>query len=134
MSDPIDRKLVANLRRWQESGQPQAWCEAHQGHWTQAEWLALLSSLWWSDYWPMEPVRVGEMLEECKRCCQNLIRWQLSGHARRWVEARHGQWDEHAWHALLEALRQSEFWPLDPAAVARVMDGHQREWWNLRRW
>ncbi len=82
----------------------------------------------------MDLTMVGQALEELKRSYHALLRWQLSGHPERWVAARQGQWDNAAWQSLLTALRQSEFWPLDPAAVARVLEGYQREWWNLKRW
>jgi hypothetical protein len=56
-----------NLRRWRESGQARAWVEAHHGRWGHEEWLALLSSLERSPYWPMQPEAVGIVLEEEKR-------------------------------------------------------------------
>jgi hypothetical protein len=123
-----------NLERWLQSGLPARWVEARQGVWNHADWLGLLETLQRSEFWPLDPATVGQTLEELKRCHHNLIRWQLSGHARRWVDARQGNWGDDAWHSLLAALRQTEFWPMDPAAVARVVETHQREWWSLRRW
>jgi hypothetical protein len=128
------RRAWHNLKRWQASGLPQQWVEARQGAWNHADWLALVETLRHSEFWPLNLSEVGATLEECKRAYHNLIRWQLSGHARRWVEWRQGQWNDDAWNSLLTALRQSEYWPLDPAAVARLLEGHQREWWNLKRW
>ncbi len=128
------RPLARNLERWKQSGLPARWVEARQGVWNHADWLALIETLQHSEYWPLDLTTVGETLEELKHTYHNLIRWQLSGHPRRWVEGRQGYWDDEAWQSLLSALRQSEFWPLDVAGVARVVEGHQREWWNLRRW
>ena len=64
---PAGSSEAENLRRWKESGQARAWVEAHHGHWGHAEWLALLSSLERSPYWPMQPEAVGMALEEEKR-------------------------------------------------------------------
>jgi hypothetical protein len=128
------RPLWLNLQRWKQSGLPRQWVESRQGAWNHADWLALVETLQRSEYWPMDLTMVGHTLEELKRAYQNLLRWQLSGHPQRWVAARQGQWDDQAWQSLLAALRHSEFWPLDPIAVARVVEGHQREWWNLQRW
>jgi hypothetical protein len=123
-----------NLRRWKQSGQPQRWVESLRGCWNHADWLALVEDLRQSEFWPLELTAVGEMLEEVKQAYRNLQRWQASGHAQRWVELRQGSWDHNAWLALLDALRHSEFWPLEPSAVGRVVEEMRREWWNLRRW
>jgi hypothetical protein len=123
-----------NLERWKRSGFPQTWVESRQGMWNHADWLALLDTVRQSEFWPIEPGMVGATLEEYKRRYHNLIRWQFSGHPRRWVEARQGTWDDAEWRSLTAALRESVFWPLDMASVARVLESHQREWWNLRRW
>jgi hypothetical protein len=128
------RFLWLNLERWKQSGMPRQWVEARQGAWNHADWLALVQMLQHSEYWPMDLTMVGQTLEALKRSYHALLRWQLSGHPQRWVAARQGQWDDSAWQSLVAALRQSEYWPLDPIAVARVLEGHQREWWNLQRW
>src|SRR5206468_5576428 len=62
------------------------------------------------------------------------VRWQMTGAPRRWVERHRGQWDDDAWHRLMDELRASEFWPLDGSMVARLLECLRREWWNLRRW
>jgi hypothetical protein len=123
-----------NLRRWEASGQPRLWVEARQGHWTHVDWLALVADLRRSEFWPLDLDAIGAVLEGLKQAHHNLLRWQLSGQARQWVEARRGQWDGAAWHELTESLRQSEFWPLEPIGVARVLEGFKQEWWNLHRW
>jgi hypothetical protein len=56
-----------NLRRWQESGQARAWVQARKGQWNHADWLALLSDLKRSPYWPVQPEAVGQVLEQIKR-------------------------------------------------------------------
>ena len=56
-----------NLRRWQESGQARSWVQARKGQWNHADWLALLSDLKTSPYWPMQPDAVGQVLEQVKR-------------------------------------------------------------------
>jgi hypothetical protein len=126
--------LWSNLERWKQSGLPARWVEARQGVWSHADWLGLLDTLRQSEYWPLDPIRVGETLEALKRNYHNLIRWERSGHPRRWIEVRRGNWDESAWQSLLTALRTSEYWPLDASSVNRVLECHQREWWNLERW
>ena len=60
---PFSRR---NLRRWQESGTPERWVKGHQGHWSHADWLALLGTFQWSGTWPVDPAAVGQALEEIK--------------------------------------------------------------------
>lgn len=123
-----------NLQRWRQSGLPQRWVESLQGCWNHADWLALVEDLRQSEFWPLELAAVDAMLEEFKQAHHNFLRWQVSGHAQRWVELRHGSWDHAAWLSMLGGLQQTEFWPLEPSAVGRVVEGVRQEWWNLRRW
>src|SRR5580700_5058062 len=78
MSDPIDQKLAINLRRWLESRQPHQWCAEHNGAWNDDAWNALLASLWWSDYWPMDEGAIRSLVEDLLRP-SNLLRWKESG-------------------------------------------------------
>jgi hypothetical protein len=133
MSSP-DARLAENLRRWKDSGQPLLWIEWHRGQWDHDDWLALLDSLHESEFWPLDPGAVGLVLDGLKVRWHNLRRWLASGEPRRWVEERQGKWDHADWHSLLENLRQSEFWPLDPDAVGLALARLQRQWHNLHRW
>jgi hypothetical protein len=63
----------------------------------------------------------------------NLRRWRESGEARAWVEARQGRWDHKDWLVLLESLRRSRFWPLDPDAVGLALEEVKRDWDRARR-
>jgi hypothetical protein len=126
MSLEPDQRLADNLRRWEESGQPRQWVESRCGVWDHRDWLILLANLRHSDYWPMEPDAVGAVLERMKQERANGKRWQESGHGRRWVEARRGQWNHEDWLRLLRGLQGSVFWPLDDAAVGRLMEGYRR--------
>jgi hypothetical protein len=128
------RRRYWNLRRWEWSGQARAWVEARRGEWGHADWLALLEDLRQSEFWPLEPGAVGEVLRELQQDWQNLRRWQESGQGREWVEARQGRWGREDWLALLESLRRSEFWPLNPQAAEKEVRRVTAEWWNLRRW
>jgi hypothetical protein len=56
----------------------------------------------------------------------NLQRWRQSGQARAWVEARRGRWNHADWLALLEELRRSAFWPMQPDAVGLVLEDEKR--------
>jgi hypothetical protein len=123
-----------NLRAWVAAGWPRRWVEAQRGRWRHADWLALLESLRRSSYWPLDLDAVGRVLEETQRRYLNLRRWERSGQARAWVEARQGQWGHDDWLALLEDLRRSEFWPLEPDAVGEVLGEIREEWRALRRW
>src|SRR5262249_31173221 len=76
---------------------------------------------------PMPPERDPHLAE-------NLRRWQQSGGPRRWVEARRGRWGHEDWLALLEELRRSPYWPLDPGAAGLALEQARRRWSNLRRW
>jgi hypothetical protein len=134
MSLATDPLLAENLQRWQASGQPLRWVEAHSGTWDHRDWLVLLANLRHTEFWPMDPDAVGAVLESLKQEKVNLRRWLASGEPRRWVEGQRGQWDHAAWLALLEKLEQSQFWPLRPDAVGRVLEDIRREWWNLRLW
>ncbi len=142
---PVDAEIVGrfleeskrqylNLRRWERSGQARTWVDAHQGQWTHDDWLALLDSLRRSEFWPMDPAAVGEVLAELRQEWQNLRRWQQSGQPLQWVEARGGAWEHKDWLALWEDLRRSEFWPLNYAAAEKLLMQTTAQWRNLRRW
>jgi hypothetical protein len=133
MSDWIDLVAACNLRRWQESGQPQAWCAARQGQWREADCRELIASLWWSEFWPMETAEVRAVLEALRRAW-NLHRWQESGQPRQWVEAHNGRWNHDDWLALLVQLESSEFWPMEAAAVGSLIEELGRQWRNLQAW
>jgi hypothetical protein len=68
------------------------------------------------------------------RLAENLRRWQQSGGPLRWVEWRRGQWGHAEWLALLDALRASDLWPLDPEAVGAALEESKRRYWSCRRW
>ena len=134
MSGTCHVKTAANLRRWAESGQPQAWVEAHAGQWNHEEWLALLQRLQTSKFWPLEPDAVGLVLEDLKRQRANLQRWWESGEPRHWVESHQGAWDHDDWLDLIGTLQQSAYGPLQPAAVGRMLEEIKTQYWTLRRW
>jgi hypothetical protein len=62
---------------------------------------------------------------------ENLRRWRDSGGPGAWVEARGGQWGHAEWLALLEELKRSPYWPMQPDAVGLALEEAQRAW--LRR-
>jgi hypothetical protein len=128
------RRQWENLRRWRESGAARRWVEVHQGWWTQGDWLLLLQDLRQSDFWPLDPDQVALLLEELREEWWNLRHWQDSGEPRRWVEEHQGQWDHADWLSLLEMLRQSGYWPVDPNQVGLMLEEAKLRWWNLRRW
>jgi hypothetical protein len=94
----------------------------------------LLANLRHTEFWPMEPAAVGTVLERMKLERANLLRWQESGHGRRWVDAHQGQWLDDEWFRLLQGLQGSVFWPLEADAVSRALQGYRIEWHNLRLW
>jgi hypothetical protein len=55
-----------NLRRWEQSGQPQRWVEAHGGTWGRDDWLGLVQELHRSAYWPLDLHAAGILLEALK--------------------------------------------------------------------
>jgi hypothetical protein len=134
MMRALDPQAVHNLRRWQDLGEPLRWVERHRGQWSHDDWLHLLGDLVRSDFWPLDPDAVGQVLEESRRMWRNLRRWQQSGQAKRWVDERQGRWNHDDWLDLLAVLRASPFWPLDPASVGAVLEELKEEWDNLRRW
>jgi hypothetical protein len=131
---PQNRSPDENLHRWEASGRPRQWVEAHCGHWEHADWLLLLGNLRHSEFWPLEPVAVGELLERLKRERASLRLWVESGQPRWWVESHRGAWGHDDWLSLLDALRESEFWPLEPTQVGAILEEHKTEWINLQRW
>ena len=58
----------------------------------------------------------------------NLQRWKDSGQARQWVEAHQGRWDHEDWLDLLEELKRSPFWPMEPDAIGMTLEEAKREW------
>jgi hypothetical protein len=62
---------------------------------------------------------------------QNLWRWRESGQPRAWVEAREGRWGHEDWLGLLDTLRRSRFWPMQPEEVGRLLEDTKQVW--LRR-
>jgi hypothetical protein len=134
MSGERDARLADNLRRWQESGEPLRWVEGHQGQWARDELLGLVEGLGRSEFWPLDPASVEEVLNRLTAEWWNLRHWQGSCQPRRWVEGRQGEWQHHDWLFLLETLGRSHFWPLAPEAVRRVLEEVKRQYWNLRRW
>ncbi len=73
---------------------------------------------------PKPPARPPEV--------ENLARWQASGQARAWVEARGGNWDHAAWLGLLDDLQRSSFWPMQPEAIGAVLEEYKRGWFNRK--
>ena len=62
---------------------------------------------------------------------ENLRRWKESGQARAWVEGRQGRWGHADWLALLDELKRSPYWPMQPDAVGMTLEELKRE--RLRR-
>lgn len=134
MSGSFDVRTAGSIQSWIASGQPYAWVEARGGQWNHDDWLTLLQALQTSPYGPLEPDAVGMVLEDLKRQRANLQRWWDSGEPRRWVEARQGAWGHTDWLALIETLQQSEYGPLQPQAVGRMLEEIKSQYWTLRRW
>src|SRR5207253_533189 len=107
--------------------------EAHQGRWGREDWQALRDDLRRSEFWPLDPTAAAAVLTRLTAEWWNLRRWRESGQARRWVEAHQGRWHHDDWLGLLESLRASEFWPLQPASVGRALDEVKTEWLLSRR-
>ena len=63
----------------------------------------------------------------------NLRRWNESGQPRKWVKGHEGQWNHQDWLALLAALKQSSYWPMEPAAVGAVLEEIKGEWQKQAR-
>jgi hypothetical protein len=118
-----------NLWRWRESDQPRRWVEERQGRWDHDDWLKLLEGLRADGLWRVDSDEVDRTLRQLNLEWWNVHRWRTSGLARRWVEDRHGRWDQEDWLALLDALRASDFWPASPEAVRRVVEEVRAELW-----
>jgi hypothetical protein len=134
MSAHLAAQAADNLRRWREAGEPHRWVQERDGRWDHAAWEALQASLQQSEYWPVDPAAVGRLVEELRQQRANLKRWLDSGQARHWVAQHGGRWQHRDWQALLEQLRYSEYWPLDPAALGAALQRIAVEVRNLQRW
>lgn len=77
---------------------------------------------------PQTPAVNAEREPIATSTTDNLRRWRESGQLRAWVEARQGRWDHATWLALLDELKQSSFWPMDPDGVGLALEDAKREW------
>src|SRR5205823_1187148 len=100
MSPEPDSQRADNLRRWQQSGGPRRWVEAHLGRWGHDDWLALLEALRRSEFWPLDQDAAEQVLRRLTAEWLNLRRWRQSGQPGLWVRARQGWWDHGDWLAL----------------------------------
>jgi len=58
----------------------------------------------------------------------NPDRWRESGQPQLWVNEHRGQWNHGDWLSLLESLKRSEYWPMEPNAIGGVLEEIKREW------
>jgi hypothetical protein len=56
----------------------------------------------------------------------NLDRWRRSGLPRRWVERHDGKWTRSDWQGLVESLKKTDFWPLEPDDIGGVLEEQKR--------
>jgi hypothetical protein len=111
-----------NLSRWLAEGGARRWVARRRGKWDHDDWLALLAELRRQGVGPFEPDSLGQALEAERARYWRLRLWQQSGRARRWVEERDGRWAHRDWLALLAELQDPALGPLDPEAVAGVLE------------
>jgi hypothetical protein len=123
-----------NLRRWEASGEPFRWVEAHRGRWVHSDWLRLLAGLERSEFWPMPPEAVGAILERARRQYEDVRRWEQSGAARLWVAMRGGEWNHDDFLGLLSLLERTEQVQVSQTALSELLERLKAEYWNLRRW
>ena len=74
------------------------------------------------------------MLEEARAEWLNLQRWQASGQPQAWIAAHGGTWGDAELRTLVDALWQTEFWPLDVRAVQSLLEELDRAQARLHRW
>jgi hypothetical protein len=77
---------------------------------------------------PFVPADGVKHPEKAPSEAENLKRWRVAGKARAWVEAHQGCWDHHDWLTLLEELRRSPFWPMQPDAIGLALEDERRQW------
>ncbi len=63
---------------------------------------------------------------------QNLRRWEQSGYPRKWVDDHHGEWNHSDWLDLLEKLKYSNFWPMEPDEIGRVLEEQKASLFGAR--
>ena len=134
MANETRTRMAQNFQRWKESPQSRFWVISHKGRWNHLDWLTLVDELMQSEYWPLDLIAVGKELAALRQMYANVVRWRSSGQPQSWVQARHGHWDHDDWEELLESLKSSAFWPMDPDAVGWTLEEVKREWANLCRW
>ncbi len=71
---------------------------------------------------------VGPERRQTSSEAENLRRWKESGKPRAWVEAHKGRWDHNDWLGLLEELKRSPYWPMQPDEVGMALEDARREW------
>lgn len=62
-----------------------------------------------------------------------LRKWKESGEPLKWVEDHKGQWNHQDWLGLLAAMKNSQYWPMEPDSVGAVLEEIKREWWKQRQ-
>lgn len=60
------------------------------------------------------------------RTGENLERWKASGEPKRWVVIHNYSWNHNDWSSLLEALKKSDYWPMNPDDVGTVLEEEKR--------
>jgi hypothetical protein len=60
------------------------------------------------------------------RSGENLERWKASGEPERWVVSHNYSWNHDDWLSLLEALKKSDYWPMNPDDVGTVLEEQKR--------
>jgi hypothetical protein len=63
---------------------------------------------------------VNDSLKSTTR--ENLKKLAKSFFLSRWVGEHNGQWNHQDWLSLIAQLEKSEFWPLDPDQVGRLLE------------
>ena len=57
---------------------------------------------------------------------ENLERWKASGEPKRWIISHNYSWNHNDWSSLLEALKKSDYWPMNPDDVGAILEEEKR--------
>lgn len=77
----------------------------------------------WVQEWASTPDAVGSTNAQ-----SNLDRWIADGGPMNWIRARLGRWDDNDWEELVEELKITKYWPLDPDSVGQALEQATRDY------
>jgi hypothetical protein len=124
------KRAYWNLRRWEESGEPYRWVEAHRGRWTADDLRRLGASLERSAFAPLDGPSIEAALLRARQRYEALREWLYSGEALAWVFTRRGEWTHDDWLDLLAHFDGE----VERDALREALESLREQYAGLHRW